>query len=767
MPGSHGFFAVLLSLWFACLYILIFFSFLSFSIPLVCFAFAPLHARREKEGGRGGAMMDLASSSSLLYSRYSECVPLIDPIKYSLRGPNEGERNGAGAVRRYDNEDENIIFLSSVQMPSELCLALACVSRRREALRRSERGPLLVFVPFHEPRDEVFVEVPVAAFDNAKRQRGLQLLPLNDYSSLCADTKDGLPPRKGFFVTFRTRAEQQRFRDAIHRLIRDCAYCGPMDGNVTPRCGTRPPTDTTQRRKEEVESVQGGGKTDTLVAAKTSRGEVVGTRRRASEPNGATFFIDSLLAERDRRRAEYIAGIQGSSPGDRSQGGEIDFSTRFGRQQAVHPGLWNMIDGAAERQAAADRRMGRQKDAVVPLSEREALLRQLCAAVETYDNMSEAQGSGEMNLMGAARQFLCQHQNYLWQLQHAGTAPHQSAAVVGQEDAKTHPQVVGLAATAQPQLTVNGSSVEALHSPRVDVHDPRERQQTVPVPPSLTQGAAGSLAHSLPDPSPLQQSTLGPEEAEHDAQRRLQEELQRAREIESRILSSFHTVAPNSLAAKGVFGRPPKMSWLPSASLGVSVRQKGGGGGEANGCGATAKFETVNVALSPAQTEAQPAGVTDNAVADAPKEAWAKSPKCGAGWRSVRDSVSDKSYYVHVSTKKTTWKIEDTFKGEPQETGVKEVAACGAEWRAVVEPSSGRTYYVHRRTKATTWKLEDTLREDAKTSCTNLTASQHPEKKKRTEWAERKDPATGKVYYYNKKTKQTTWKRAETDLDPL
>ncbi|RNF00764.1 hypothetical protein TraAM80_07418 [Trypanosoma rangeli] len=714
--------------------------------------------------------MDLAASSSLLYSRYSKCVPLIDPIKYSLRGPNEGERNGAGAVRRYDNEDENIAFLSSVQMPSELCLALACVSRRREAVRRSEQGPLLVFVPFHEPRDEVFVEVPVAAFGNAKRQRGLHLLPLNDYSSLCADAKDGLPPRRGFFVTFRTRAEQQRFRAAIHQLIRDCAYCGPLDGNVTPRCVTRHPKDTMQHRKKEVEFVRGGEKTDTLVAAKTSCG-VVDVGKHASKPNGAIFFIDSLLAERDRRRAEYIAGIQGSPPGDRRHGDEIDSSTWSGQQQAVHPELWNMIDGAVERQATADRCVERQMDAVVPLSERDTLLRQLCAAVEAYDNMSDAQGSGEMNLMGAARQFLCQHQNHLWQLQHAGSATHLSAAVVGQEDAKTHPQVVGLAATAQPQLTVNGSSAEALRTPRVDVPDPRERrqslQQTVPVPPPLTQDAAGGLAHKLPDPSPLQQSSLGPEDAEQDAQRCLQEELQRAREIESRILSSFHTVAPHSLAAKGVFGRAPKTSWLPSASLDVSVRQKGGGGGEANGGGGTAEFETVNVTLSPAQMEAQPVGVTNNAVTDAPKEAEAKSPHCGAGWRPVRDSVSDKSYYVHDSTKKTTWKIEDTFKGEPQETGVKEVAACGAEWRAVIEPSSGRTYYVHRRTKATTWKLEDTLREDVKTSCANLTASQHPEKKKRTEWAERKDPATGKVYYYNKKTKQTTWKRAETDLDPL
>ncbi|RNF27609.1 uncharacterized protein Tco025E_00170 [Trypanosoma conorhini] len=741
--------------------------------PSFFFALLLLSTLGERRKEAGVAAMALAASSPLLYSRYSECVPLIDPVNRPSRASYEDHRNDGGAIKQYDDaDDENVAFLSSVQTPSELCLALACVARRREALRSSERGPLLVFVPFHEPRDEVFVEVPVAAFGDAgRRRRGLQLLPLNDYSSLCADARDGLPPRRGFFVTFRTRAAQQRFRAAMHQNIRGCAQCGPLDGGLAVPRAMGPPTDAAEHRTRDMGSVQRGGERDGRAAATTSH-RLVAQPKPASEARGATSFIDSLLAERDRRRAEYIAGIQASPPGETRQGGGIEFNTWSRQQQSLHPELWNVIDGAIARQAEAEWRVGHPRDASPsshqnplppPLAEREALLRELRTAVEMYDNMSDAQGSGEMSLMGAARQFLRQHQNHLWQLQHAaGAPPYQSAVAVCQDDPKTHPPVLSAAATAQSPLTVNRSSEEALQPRHTDAPEQREPQDP--------------LQQTLPSPPPLmQQSALGPEEAEAEAEegRRLQEELQRAREIESRILSSSHAASPSLLASKGVFGRAPKTSWLPSASLGVDAGKeevaKEAHGGAEKGGSVNAEFETAAVTSSLAQVEVQPAGATSKAVADAPKkEAEAKFRQCGAGWRSVLDPASGKTYYVHVATKKTTWNVEDTFKGEPQETGVGEVAACGAEWRAVADPSSGRTYYVHRKTKATTWKLEDTLREDGGTSSATLTSSQQPEKKQQlTEWAERKDPATGKVYYYNKKTKQTTWKRAETDLDPL
>ncbi|EKF26954.1 hypothetical protein MOQ_009335, partial [Trypanosoma cruzi marinkellei] len=296
-------------------------------------------------------------------------------------------------------------------------------------------------------------------------------------------------------------------------------------------------------------------------------------------------------------------------------------------------------------------------------------------------------------------------------------------------------------------------------------------QQTTPVIPNLVQEAAERSLQKLSDPSQLEKPTTGPTEAQSASQSRLQDELQRALEIESRILSSVHNMAPKPLADKRIFGRAPKTPLLSSSALGIDeeVKKESGGDGNDDKKPGNTKvaFETVNVQPSLAQVEVKGDDASRKKEEGAAKEVEVKAPPCGTGWKSVRDPASGKSYYVHIATKKTTWKIEDTFKDASQEASVKEIPTCGAEWRAVTDPNSGRTYYVNRKTKATTWKLEDTLKENGGSSSADLTSVQQKKEKNATEWAERKDPSTGKVYYYNKKTKKTTWKRSETDLDPV
>jgi hypothetical protein len=65
--------------------------------------------------------------------------------------------------------------------------------------------------------------------------------------------------------------------------------------------------------------------------------------------------------------------------------------------------------------------------------------------------------------------------------------------------------------------------------------------------------------------------------------------------------------------------------------------------------------------------------------------------------------------------------------------------AAGVElWRSVVDPNSGRTYYVNKDTKETSWELPAAMATQQQT------------------WREHIDPQ-GRTYYSNKATKETAW----------
>lgn len=94
-------------------------------------------------------------------------------------------------------------------------------------------------------------------------------------------------------------------------------------------------------------------------------------------------------------------------------------------------------------------------------------------------------------------------------------------------------------------------------------------------------------------------------------------------------------------------------------------------------------------------------------------------------------------------------------------------------WTEAVDPKTGKTYYYNKSTKAVQWKKPADY--DA-----GLPASQSSHKPSPSSveaagdkpeapaddpdnnpafWAEVVDPKTQKKYYYNKKTKKTSWKR--------
>jgi len=152
---------------------------------------------------------------------------------------------------------------------------------------------------------------------------------------------------------------------------------------------------------------------------------------------------------------------------------------------------------------------------------------------------------------------------------------------------------------------------------------------------------------------------------------------------------------------------------------------------------------------------AAPASAAAPAPAPAPAEE-VKSPKLPPDWAEVKDPKSGKVYYYNKKTKKTSWTPPEpepepepaAAEPEPQPEPEPAADALPPGWTEAVDPRSGKTYYYNKATKETSWK-KPTAAAAAPPAADELPAG----------WAECVDPNSGKTYYYNKATKQTSWKR--------
>ncbi|CAE7345607.1 NEDD4 [Symbiodinium natans] len=149
------------------------------------------------------------------------------------------------------------------------------------------------------------------------------------------------------------------------------------------------------------------------------------------------------------------------------------------------------------------------------------------------------------------------------------------------------------------------------------------------------------------------------------------------------------------------------------------------------------------------------------------------APALPTEWTEHKDPVTGKTYYYNKITKETTWEKPAPKPGVPSAPGApKAPLAPGAplapkdDWTEHKDPVTGKTYYYNKITKETTWdkpapKLAATTPLAPKAP---LAPGAPPAPDLKDDWTEHKDPVTGKTYYYNKITKETTWDKPAPKL---
>mmetsp|Transcript_6841 Transcript_6841/g.8940 ORF Transcript_6841/g.8940 Transcript_6841/m.8940 type:complete len:789 (+) Transcript_6841:150-2516(+) len=139
-----------------------------------------------------------------------------------------------------------------------------------------------------------------------------------------------------------------------------------------------------------------------------------------------------------------------------------------------------------------------------------------------------------------------------------------------------------------------------------------------------------------------------------------------------------------------------------------------------------------------------------------------KVKKIGGNWVETVDPNSGKTYYANVVTKETTWSYptqqikkevaEQKKQQKKQDAAARKTAGGGGNKDVWVERQDpqGRVYYYNRTSKVTSWYRPEENNNVISTGA--LQADDGAGK-----WVSRQDPRSGRVYYYNPVLKQTSW----------
>ncbi|CAC9475821.1 conserved hypothetical protein [Leishmania infantum JPCM5] len=133
------------------------------------------------------------------------------------------------------------------------------------------------------------------------------------------------------------------------------------------------------------------------------------------------------------------------------------------------------------------------------------------------------------------------------------------------------------------------------------------------------------------------------------------------------------------------------------------------------------------------------------------------------GWEERTDPQTRRTFYVDHKSKTTTWeRPQPSVAAPPSVANVSSHASGGgamalpAMWEARVDPRTGRTFYINHETKTTSWErpaVAPTPLPAVRPSSGNVEACGDGD------WVPCVDPATGRTFYVNDKTRQTSWTR--------
>ena len=146
-------------------------------------------------------------------------------------------------------------------------------------------------------------------------------------------------------------------------------------------------------------------------------------------------------------------------------------------------------------------------------------------------------------------------------------------------------------------------------------------------------------------------------------------------------------------------------------------------------------------------------------------------------WKELADPNTGKHYYVNRETRETSWSKPADFDAPLTSSGtakaVQQSKGGGGEikllWKEVTDKNTGKLYFVNRQTKETSWKRPADF--DAPLSgATQASPIVGTQSKSgsggKTLWKEVTD-SNGKRYYVNRQTKETSWKKPPNFDAPL